>query len=129
MPANQTAGKDLSDAMDNIFNYPSVGPFVCKQLIEHLVKSNPSPQYIQRVVTVFGDDGSATRGNLQAVIKAILMDPEARAGDFQVFPTDTDPKEGHLREPVLRIPLVHPHRVVGQIPIGVVTEVLRGGRH
>src|SRR5260370_18359307 len=101
VPAGQTAEQDMANALDNIFTYPSIRPFVCKQLIEDMVKSNPTPQYVQRVVTVFDDDGNGTRGNLQAVIKAILMDTEARAGDFQVFPTGTDPKEGHLREPVL----------------------------
>lgn len=99
--STQAAQQDLSAAMDNIFLDPTMGPFVCKQLIEHLVKSNPTPQYVQRVVTVFGDDGTATRGNLKAVLKAILMDDEARAGDFQVFPDNTDAKEGHLREPVI----------------------------
>src|SRR5260370_32234258 len=101
VPAGQTAEQDMANALDNIFTYPSIGPFVCKQVIGHMVKSNPPPQYVQRVVTLFGDDGTGTRGNLQAVIKAILMDTEARAGDFQVFPTGTDPKEGDLREPVL----------------------------
>ncbi len=97
----QNSSQDLKDALDDIFNQPTMGPFVCKQLIEHLVKSNPSTTYVQNVVNVFINNGSGTRGDLQAVIKAILMDPEARAGDFQVFPTGTDAKEGHLREPVL----------------------------
>jgi len=101
LPAGQTAQLDLSAAMDNIFNDSTIGPFVCKQLIEHLVKSNPSTTYVQNVVNKFDDNGSGTRGDMQAVIKAILMDPEARAGDFQVFPTQTNPNEGHLREPVL----------------------------
>ncbi|HTD21016.1 MAG TPA: DUF1800 family protein [Terriglobales bacterium] len=101
LPAGQTAQLDLSAAMDNIFNDSTIGPFVCKQLIEHLVKSNPSTTYVQDVVNVFNNDGTGTRGNLQAVFKAILTDPEARAGDFQVFPTQTNPNEGHLREPVL----------------------------
>lgn len=101
LPAGQTAQQDLNAAMDNIFQDPTLPPFVCKQLIEHLVKSNPSPQYVQRVVTVFGNDGNNIRGNMQAVLQAILMDSEARAGDYQVFPTGTDPLEGHLREPVI----------------------------
>src|SRR5260370_21556949 len=101
LPAGQTAQQDLSAAMDNIFNDSTIGPFVCKQLIEHLVKSKPTTTYVQNVVNKFDDNGSGTRGDMQAVIKAILTDPEARAGDFQVFPTQTDPKEGHLREPVL----------------------------
>jgi uncharacterized protein (DUF1800 family) len=101
LPAGQTAQQDLNAALDNIFQDTTLPPFVCKQLIEHLVKSNPSANYVTDVVNVFNNDGNNVRGNLQAVIKAILMDPEARAGDFQVFPLGTDPKEGHLREPVL----------------------------
>jgi len=97
LPAGQTAQQDLSAAMDNIFNDSTMGPFVCKQLIEHLVKSNPSPTYVNNVVNVFNDDGTGTRGNLQAVFNAILMDNEARAADFSPN-VSTD---GHLREPVL----------------------------
>jgi uncharacterized protein (DUF1800 family) len=96
-----TAIQELNQALDNIFNSATLPPFVCKQLIEHMVKSNPSPGYITNVVNAFNNNGSGIHGDLQAVLKAILMDPEARAGDFQVFPTQTDPNEGHLREPVL----------------------------
>lgn len=101
LPAGQSSSKDLSDAMDNIFQHANVGPFVCQQLIEHLVKSNPSPAYVGRVAAVFADDGTGTRGNLQAVVKAILMDPEARAEDFSALPNLVDANEGHLREPAL----------------------------
>jgi uncharacterized protein (DUF1800 family) len=90
------AQKDLDQALSNIFTHKNVGPFVCRQLIQHLVTSAPSPAYVKRVVDVFN---TAPRGNLQAVVKAILLDKEARKGDDGQT-TDT---EGHLREPVLFI--------------------------
>jgi len=95
--AGQTSTLDLNQALANIFNHPNVGPFVSKQLIKHLVKSNPSPAYVQRVATVFNNNGSNVRGDLKAVVKAILLDPEARQADV----TAVDPNDGHLREPVL----------------------------
>ena len=101
LPAGQTSSQDLNDALDNIFNHTNAGPFVCAQLIQHLVKSNPSPQYVQRVAAVFADDGTGVRGDLQAVVKAILMDQEARAGDFATLPNLPDPHDGHLMEPAL----------------------------
>ncbi len=96
LPAGQTAEQDLQGALNNIFTHPNVGPFVCKQLIQHLVTSTPSPAYVQRVAAVFADNGSGVRGDMQAVIRAILEDPEARAGD-----TDATYDGGHLREPML----------------------------
>ena len=78
LPAGQTAEQDLADALDNIFNHPNVGPFISSILIQHLVTSNPSPAYIARVASVFDDNGQGVRGDLQAVIRAILLDPEAR---------------------------------------------------
>ena len=96
LPAGQTAEEDLSGAIDNVFNHPNLGPFVCRQLIQHLVTSDPSPAYVSRVAAVFADDGNGVRGNMQAVITAILMDQEARAGD-----TNPDADGGHLREPIL----------------------------
>jgi uncharacterized protein (DUF1800 family) len=97
LPPNQTAVTDFSLGISNDFGHPNVGPFISKQLIEHLVKSNPTPAYVARVATVFNNNGSGVRGDLQAVAKAILLDPEARAGDkLVVAPTD-----GHLQEPVL----------------------------
>ena len=74
----QTPEKDLKDALDNIFNHPNVGVFIGKQLIQRLVTSNPSPPYIARVATAFNDNGSGVRGDMKAVARAILMDPEAR---------------------------------------------------
>src|SRR5262249_27455612 len=73
LPAGQGTAKDLADAIDNIFNDPNVGPFISKQLIQHLVTSNPSPAYVARVASVF-DGAGGTRGDLRAVIKAILLD-------------------------------------------------------
>lgn len=96
------AQADLTLALDNIFNHQNVGPFLSKQLIQHLVTSNPSGAYVQRVVAVFNNDCAglhpiagctSARGNLKAVVQAILLDPEAR-GDVK-----TDPNYGKLREP------------------------------
>lgn len=69
---------DIKDALDIIFNHPNVGPFISRRLIQRLVTSNPSPAFIQRVATVFNNNGSNVRGDLKAVIRAILLDPEAR---------------------------------------------------
>ncbi|MGH8042130.1 MAG: DUF1800 domain-containing protein [Rudaea sp.] len=91
-----TAASDLGSALDNIFHHPNVGPFISKQLIQRLVTSNPSPAYVQRVATVFNNDGTGTRGNLKAVVQAILLDPEARYGQWQNPATF-----GKLREPVI----------------------------
>ena len=71
-----------NDAIDNIFNDPNVGPFISKQLIQHLVTSNPSPAYVARVAAVFNGDDAGVRGDLKAVVRAILLDPEAR-GDAE----------------------------------------------
>ncbi len=90
LPAGQSAENDLSGALDNIFAQPSLPPFVCKQLIQHLVTSNPSSAYVKRVADVFVSGtfsgggvtiGSGQRGDMQAVIAAILLDSEARRGD------------------------------------------------
>ncbi len=96
LPAGQTAEQDLDGALANLFAHPNAGPFVCKQLIQHLVSSNPSPAYVGRVSAVFADNGSGVRGDLSAVVRTILMDTEARAGD-----TDQTFDGGHLREPIL----------------------------
>ena len=96
LPAGQTAEEDLAGALTNVFEHPNLPPFVCKQLIQHLVKSNPSPEYVSRVAAVFINDGANVRGNMQAVLTAIFTDPEARAGD-----TAQQASDGHLREPIL----------------------------
>jgi hypothetical protein len=98
----QCAQSDLNAALDNIFNHPNVGPFVSKQLIQHLVTSNPSPAYVERVASAFNnncaglypDNCTGARGDMKAVVRAVLLDPEAR-GDLK-----TDPNYGRLREPV-----------------------------
>jgi hypothetical protein len=99
LPAGQTAEQDLAAALNNIFTHPNVAPFISKNLIQHLVTSNPSPAYIGRIAAVFSDNGSGVRGDLKAVVTAILLDPEARAGDAGTVVSGPD-KSGHLREPV-----------------------------
>ncbi|HZB44922.1 MAG TPA: DUF1800 family protein, partial [Pyrinomonadaceae bacterium] len=96
------AQADLTAGLDNIFSHPNVGPFIGRQLIQHLVTSNPSPAYVERVARVFNNDCDAlyadgctnARGNMKAVVQAVLLDPEAR-GDLK-----TASDYGRLREPV-----------------------------
>lgn len=78
LPANQDGMLDIEMTIDHLFNHPSTPPFFCKRLIQFLVKSNPTPQYIERVANVFVDDGNGLRGDMKAIIKAIILDPEAR---------------------------------------------------
>lgn len=92
--ANLNGNTELDLALDNIFYHPNVGPFVSKLLIQHLVTSDPTPAYVGRVSAVFNNNGSGVRGDLRAVVRKILLDPEAR-GDVK-----TDPNYGKLREPV-----------------------------
>jgi uncharacterized protein (DUF1800 family) len=97
VPAGQTAAQDLANALDDIFNHPNVGPFISLRLIQHLVTSNPSAGYVSRIAAVFANNGQGVRGDLSAVVRAILEDTEARgaapaANNF-----------GHLREPALFI--------------------------
>jgi len=99
IPAGQTAEQDLESMLDALMAQPVMAPFVSRQLIQHLVTSNPSPAYIQRVSKIFSNDGTGVEGNLQAVITAILTDPEARAGDDPS--AAPNPNFGHMREPVL----------------------------
>lgn len=94
-PAGQSAQADLIFALDNIFNHPNVAPFITKQLIQRLVTSNPTPQYIERIATVFNDNGEGIRGDLKAVVNAILLDNEA------LDPNKSD-SFGKLKEPMLR---------------------------
>src|SRR6185312_13744829 len=91
----QYARNSLNTAIDNLFNHPNTGPYMCTQLIHQLVTSNPSPAYVGRCSAAFANNGSGVRGDMKAVITSILLDPEAR-GDVK-----TDPSYGHLREPVL----------------------------
>ncbi len=94
-----TAGlADLDAAIDNIFNHPNVGPFVARQLIQRLVTSNPTPAYIGRVAAAFANNGSGVRGDMKAVIRAILLDDEARNPAHM-----SEPTFGKMREPFLRV--------------------------
>lgn len=95
IPAGLTPDEDLDAALNNIFFHPNVGPFISKLLIQQLVTSNPTPAYVGRVAAVFSNNGRGDRGDMKAVVRAILLDPEAR-GDNK-----TDPDYGKLREPVL----------------------------
>jgi uncharacterized protein (DUF1800 family) len=100
LPVGNNAATDLDGALQNIFNHPNVGPFLARALIEKLVTSNPSADYVGRVAAVFNDNGSGVRGDLKAVVTAVLMDTEARRGDD---PTQVQPNDGHLKEPLLHI--------------------------
>jgi len=95
IPAGQTAAQDRDQVLDAIFAHPNLPPYVSRILIQRLVKSQPSPAYVARISAVFQDDGNGIRGNLAAVIKAILLDPEARAGD-----TTPRSDDGYLQDPV-----------------------------
>ncbi len=88
------ANNSLEQALDNIFYHPNVAPFVSRLMIQHLVTSDPTPAYVGRISAVFNNNGLGTRGDMKAVVRAILLDPEAR-GDIK-----TDPNYGKLREPV-----------------------------
>jgi uncharacterized protein (DUF1800 family) len=92
---------DLKLALDAIFNHPNVGPFIGKQLIQRLVTSNPSPAYVNRVANVFNNNGSGVRGDMGAVVRAVLLDSEARNMSAGV-----DANFGKLREPILRMTAV-----------------------
>jgi uncharacterized protein (DUF1800 family) len=101
VPASASADPtgDLNLALDTLFNHPNTPIFVSKQLIQHLVTSNPSPGYVERVAAVFTNNGQGVRGDMQAVITAILMDDEARN---TTSPTFTSPNCGKVQEPLLR---------------------------
>jgi uncharacterized protein (DUF1800 family) len=96
LPAGQTGEQDLSAALDNIFNHDNVGPFMAIRLIQRLTTSNPSPGYVRRIAEVFNDNGSGVRGDLGAVVKAILLDPEAS-------PSMAMEIDGKIKEPLLRL--------------------------
>jgi hypothetical protein len=101
--AGQSAGQELDSVLTIIFNHQNLPPFVCKQLIKKLVTSNPSPGYVQRAAQAFSSGkfnsyGTGKRGDLQATLAAILLDPEARRGDS---PTTADANDGKLREPII----------------------------
>ena len=95
--AGTTANQGLTQALDTIFAHPNVAPFFSRQLIQRLVTSNPSPAYVARLAAVFNNDGSGARGNLRAVVRALLLDDEARSDSGAASTTF-----GKLREPMLR---------------------------
>ncbi|MCX7273989.1 MAG: DUF1800 family protein [Burkholderiales bacterium] len=97
VPAGSDGAAHLRSALDIVFAHPNVAPFVSRQLIQKLVTSNPSPAYVQRVASVFLDDGAGVRGNLKAVVRALLLDSEARS-----VPAPGALGQGKLREPMLR---------------------------
>lgn len=96
VPAGQSGSQDIDAAIDNLFNHPNVGPFIGKQLIQRLVTSNPSPAYVERVARAFNGDNSGIRGDMRAVVQAVLLDSEARS-----TPNNAT-NFGKLREPVVR---------------------------
>ena len=98
IPAGTTARPSLKIALDTLFNHPNTGPFIGRQLIQKLVTSNPSPNYVSRVAAAFANNGAGVRGDMKAVIRAILLDDEAR------LPASSgDGRQGKVREPVLRL--------------------------
>ncbi|WP_082081319.1 DUF1800 domain-containing protein [Methylocucumis oryzae] len=124
---NQTAEKELDIALNTLFNHPNVGPFIGLRLIQRLVTSNPSPEYIARVAKKFNDNGDGVRGDMKAVIKAVLLDPEALGG------VKVNKRFGKLREPLLvlthlwrafdastaegTLPYYYPDYTIGQAPL------------
>lgn len=97
LPANQNGIDDLNTSLEMLFNHPNVGPFMATRLIQHLIKSNPTPAYVNRVATAFNNNGQGVRGDLQAVVHAILTDPEARDASWI-----SDPRSGKLIQPIER---------------------------
>lgn len=95
VPAGQSGAKDVADAVDHLFAHPNVGPFIARLLIQRLATSNPSPAYIERVAAAFADNGRGVRGDMKAVIRAVLLDPEVRQ-------KPSEPTFGHLQEPFVR---------------------------
>ena len=98
IPANTDATVALGIALDTLFNHPNTAPFICKQLIQRLVTSNPSAPYVGRVAAVFANNGAGIRGDLASVFSAILRDDEARSPAAL-----SDPEFGKLREPMVRL--------------------------
>lgn len=97
VPSAENGMADIRDAIRHLFEHPNCAPFISKALIQFLVTSNPNPEYVERIANVFDDNGSGERGDLGAVVKAILMDPEARDPAMA-----SSPDYGLFREPVIR---------------------------
>jgi uncharacterized protein (DUF1800 family) len=117
IPANTSGETSLKIALDALFYHPNVGPFIGRRLIQRLVTSNPSPAYVGRVAAAFADNGQGVRGDMKAVIKAVLMDQEARA-----VPASDNNSAGKLREPVIRLAnwmrAFHANSSTGRFPVG-----------
>ncbi|MDO8990708.1 MAG: DUF1800 domain-containing protein [Sideroxyarcus sp.] len=115
--ANTSGEYSLKVALDTLFNHPNVGPFIGRRLIQRLVTSNPSPAYVGRVAAAFADNGQGVRGDMKAVVYAVLMDPDARA-----VPASTTITAGKMREPVIRLAnwmrAFHAHSNSGRFPVG-----------
>lgn len=97
IPANQLGLDDINEAINVLFNHQNVPPFVSYRLIQRLVKSNPTPNYVERIANVFIDNGNGVRGDMAAIIKAILLDEEARNGEYMF-----EQHSSRLREPLVR---------------------------
>lgn len=97
LPGGRNGNQDIEDALDLLFNHPNTGPFISIRLIQNFVKSNPTPAYVNRVAKVFNNNGQGVRGDLQAVLMAILTDPEARDCVWI-----DDPQNGKLAQPIER---------------------------
>ncbi len=117
IPANLDGEADLGAALDILFNHPNTPPFICRLLIQRLVTSNPSAGYINRVAQIFINDGTGTRGNLRAVVEAILLDPEAR----NLAPTENI-GYGKQKEPLLRyVQLLRAFSAFSMLPLSDLT--------
>ncbi|WP_290902045.1 DUF1800 family protein [Aquabacterium sp.] len=104
IPAGASPQDNMRLALDAIFQHPNVGPFIGKQLIQKLVTSNPSPDYVRRVAAAFNNDGHGVRGDMKAVIKAILMDPDLLDAEGRRNGMGPHPEQfGKLREPATRL--------------------------
>jgi len=108
IPGDQKGMVDIQMAVKNLANHPNTGPFIAYRLIQRLVKSNPSPGYVERVAKVFNNNGNGERGDMAAVVKAILLDGEARACAVQL-----DDHNGKLKEPLIKY--VHFARAVDKL--------------
>ncbi len=97
IPAGQTIQQDMDSMVDNVFLHPNTPVYIGRQLIQSLVTGDPSPAYVQRIAAVFANNGLGVRGDLKAVVRAVLLDPEARGGP------KADPLWGKLKEPVLML--------------------------
>ena len=97
IPANQDGMTDIEQTINHLFNHPNVGPFIATKLIKLLVKSNPTPTYVTAVASAFNDNGNGVRGDMKSVIKAILLNPEARSCSWM-----NNPQQGKLLEPFVR---------------------------